>query len=183
MQPRRPQKHARPGTLVVARPGQRIVAPLPGDRVAPVEHLPVHDDARAHAGAQDHAEHDRGSGAGAVDRLRQREAVRVVGDAHLAAEQRSRSRRIGRPLRHTEFDPRSSPVAREIDPGVPMPTVAALARAQRSRSASPTSAAMASSVAVVVAVRRRHACGEPLAAVGVEREDLDLGAAEVDAEA
>ena len=30
---------------------------------------------------------------------------------------------MGLPLRQTELDPRSSPVEREIEPGVPTPTV------------------------------------------------------------
>ena len=58
----------------------------PAIALRPVQHLPVHHDAAAHAGAEDHAEDDLGARARAVGRLGQREAVRVVLDAHLAAE-------------------------------------------------------------------------------------------------
>jgi hypothetical protein len=57
---------------------------------------------------------------------------------------RSRSRWIGCPLRQTEFEPRRRPVAREIEPGIPMPIVAFDPTAL---SVSRTSAATASSVA------------------------------------
>ncbi len=174
-----------PGTLVVARPRQRIVSPLAGDRVAarrargppttmppptPVPRITPNTTARAPPRA--------------VDRLRQREAVRVVADAHRRAPSAPRGRPAnGRPLRHTEFEPRRSPVARDSDPGVPMPTVAAPARRPSAASASRTSGAIASSVALVVALRRGDAPAQALVAAGVERDDLDLGAAEVDAEA
>ena len=82
----RPQKHGGPGPLVVARPRQRVVPPFARDRVGTLEHAPVHDDAGADAGAEDRAEDHAGALARAVGRLRQREAVGVVGDADLAVE-------------------------------------------------------------------------------------------------
>ena len=54
----------------------------------------------------------------------------------------SRSRFNGIPFRHTELDPRSRPVARESDPGVPIPTLASSGATPHSRSASATSVAM-----------------------------------------
>src|SRR5205814_5657380 len=74
--------------LVVVRPWHRVVAPLAGDAVRPVQHPSVHDDARADAGAQDRAEDDVGAAPGAVRGLREREAVRVVRDAYRAPQQR-----------------------------------------------------------------------------------------------
>ena len=59
----------------------------------------------------------------------------------------SRSRASGWPLSHTELEPRSSPVARESDPGVPIPTGDAPGTTPNWRSASATSAAIAASVA------------------------------------
>src|SRR5436190_18060464 len=77
-----------PGTLVIARPRQRVVPPLASDRVAPVEHLSVDDDACARPRAQDHAEHDGIARAGAIDRLGQRKAIRIVAHPDRATEQR-----------------------------------------------------------------------------------------------
>ena len=59
----------------------------------------------------------------------------------------SRSRASGRPLSHTELAPRSRPVVRDSDPGVPTPTDAMPGTTSRRRSASATSAAIAASVA------------------------------------
>jgi hypothetical protein len=84
MHPARPQKHA--GPLVVARPRQRIVAPLPGDRVRAVDHAPAHDDARADARAENDAEDDLRTLPGPIRRLRKCEAVGVVRDAYFAPE-------------------------------------------------------------------------------------------------
>ncbi len=62
------------------------MAPLAGDAVGTGQQLAVHHHAAAAAGAEDHAEHAARAGAGAVDRLGQREAVGVVVQAQLAAE-------------------------------------------------------------------------------------------------
>src|SRR5690349_7154821 len=78
----------RAGTLVVARPGQRVVAPLAGDAVTAVEHRAVDHDAAADARAQDDAEHHAGACSGAVLRLGDGEAVGVVAHANPAANAR-----------------------------------------------------------------------------------------------
>src|SRR5439155_7277140 len=82
-----PAKARLAGTLVVARPRQRIVAPFAGDRVGSIEHAAANDDASANAGAQYHAENHVESTPGPIRGLRQREAIGIVGDAHLASKQ------------------------------------------------------------------------------------------------
>ena len=73
----------------------------------------------------------------------------------------------------------TSPVAGLITPGMPMPTVAVTPSCA---SASRTRPAIAFERGLV-AVRRIDAVAVALAAVGSEDRDLDLGAAEVDADA
>src|SRR5437762_11725030 len=80
-------KTARPGTLVVLRPRQRIVPPFAGDRIRTRENMTADNDASAHAGAENDAEDDLRAGTGPVGRLRQREAVGVVRDRHFPPEQ------------------------------------------------------------------------------------------------
>src|SRR6185503_18586585 len=86
--PRPAAETGRSGPLVVAGPWQRVVAPLPGDGIGSVEHLAVHDHARSDAGTENDAVHDVGTLARAVGRLRQREAVGVVGDEDFARKDR-----------------------------------------------------------------------------------------------
>ena len=72
--------------LLIRHPGERVVAPLAGDLVGSlVDALPDRD-AAPYAGAENHAEHRVEAAARAVDRLGQREAVGVVGDAHRPGE-------------------------------------------------------------------------------------------------
>lgn len=63
--------------------------PLPRDAVTPGERPPADRDARPRAGAEDHAPHEPGPRASPVHGLRDREAVRVVLDAHRPAERAS----------------------------------------------------------------------------------------------
>ena len=87
--PGAPAVAGRPRPLAVrcqAGPGQRVVAPLAGDGVRARQHPTVHDHAATRAGADDHAEHAARAGSRTVDRFGQREAVGVVGAAHLAPE-------------------------------------------------------------------------------------------------
>src|ERR1043165_2835587 len=72
--------------LVLGHPRQRHVPPFAGDALVAGQHAAVHHDAAAYAGAQDGAEHDARAAPRAVDRLRQREAAPVVGEAPLAPE-------------------------------------------------------------------------------------------------
>jgi hypothetical protein len=57
------------------------VAPLARDAVTAGDHGALDDHAGAGARADDHAEHDARAGRSAVDSLREREAVRVVGQS------------------------------------------------------------------------------------------------------
>ena len=59
----------RAGALVVARLGQGRVAPFAGDRLRAGQRPAVDHHAAAHAGAQDHAEHDAAAGRCAVRRF------------------------------------------------------------------------------------------------------------------
>ncbi len=76
----------RPRQLLVPRPGQGIVSPLAGDAVGSGEQTAVHHDAAAGTGADDHAEHSAGPAAGTVYRLGQGEAVGVVGQSYRASQ-------------------------------------------------------------------------------------------------
>jgi hypothetical protein len=65
------------------------VTPLTGDRVAADQRFAAHDDAAAHTGAKDDAEHNLRARCRAIDRLRQRKTVGVVLDADRSAEARA----------------------------------------------------------------------------------------------
>ena len=69
----------RPRRLDAARGRQRIVSPLAANRVRADQHPPMDHHAAARTGADDDAEDHLGAGRRAVGRLRQREAVGVVG--------------------------------------------------------------------------------------------------------
>src|SRR5260221_7928929 len=81
-------KTQRSGTFGIDRPRQRVVAPLAGNGVGTVENFAAHDNAGAHSGPKDRAKDDAGALPRAIDRLRQREAVGIIGPAYLAFEQR-----------------------------------------------------------------------------------------------
>ena len=104
-------------------PGQRVVAPLAGDAVAPLQQAPAGHDAGAGAGAEDGGEDGAEPGPGAVRRLAQRQAVGVVGDADGPAEARGQVRSSRPPFSQVLFAPRTSPVVGERLPGMPTPTV------------------------------------------------------------
>ena len=103
------------------------------------------DHAAAGAGADDHAEHRRRARRRAVGGLRQREAVGVVRDPHRPAERGAESVLKRRPLSHVEFAFLTSPVAGEMAPGMPTPTVHRLDTSRSSRVTSPATAATVSS--------------------------------------
>ena len=108
--------------LVVARPRQRVVAPLAGQAVRAVEQVTVHDDAGTDAGAEDAREHHFGAGAGTVGGLRQREAVGIVGHDHRLAEQPLQVAGSGRLLSCVELQFFITPRSVTL-PGAPMPMV------------------------------------------------------------
>ena len=166
------------GHLVGPRPGQRIVAPLAGDVVASAQHLAVHHHAAAAAGAEDDAENRAVTGARAIARFRQGEAVGVVLHPHLAAEQGA--------------DVAVERVAVQCD-GVGVLHQAG-GRADHAGNADAHrggDAKLRFRIAHeagdplergLVAVRRVDPVAMAFAAVGRQDRDLDLGAAEVDAD-
>ena len=157
-----------------------VVAPLAADRVGADPDAAAMDDAAADAGAQDHAEDHRRAGAGAVARLGEREAVGVVLEPHLAAE---RIAEIA-PERHADELRRVGVLDQ------------AGGRRHRARHADAHRAAAADAClealdhlthgqhrGAVVARRRGDAQARQLAARGIDGDRLDLGAAEIDADA
>ena len=151
--------------------------PLAGDRVRAREHAAVHHDPAAGARADDHAEHDARARGRAVGRLRQREAVGVVGGAHLpperlrqvavdrAADEPGRVRVLDEPARRRQR-PRHAHAHAALAPGL------LLDRLDERRDGADRR--------VVVVARRRDAPPRELAAVGVEGDRLDLRPAEID---
>ena len=91
----------RAGPSSVARPGQRIVAPLARNRVRAGQRPAVHDHPAAGARPDDHAER-RAAPRAAPSGLRQREAVGVVRSAR-AAERAREVAASGRPLSQVEL--------------------------------------------------------------------------------
>src|SRR5688572_15351432 len=146
--------------------------PLAADGVCAANDLSVDHDAAAHTGAEDHAEHHRGALPRTIDRLREREAIRVVFQpdrsaqcfleilSERLADQPGRVRVLDQAGRarlragnadtdgalpdflHQRFDPRDSPR--------------------------------------VIAARRGNPPAENFAPRAIERERFDLRAAEVD---
>ena len=169
---------AQAGALVVAGPGQGVVAPFAGEAVGPLQHPAVHRDAAAAAGAQDHAEHHRRARAGAVGRLGERQAVGVVGERDRLPEprgevgvQRLAVQAGGVGVLHAAVGPRR---AGRADAHAERPA----GRVARSRDQPGDRVERGA----VVVGGRRHARAPAFAAVRVEQQGLDLGAAEVDAE-
>ena len=90
---------------------------------------------------------------------------------------RERSRSSGRPLRHTVLELRSTPPAAESAPGVPTPTVP---RAESASSACLHQCRDAGDDRLVGVRRGGDALAVALDAGAVERDQLDLGPAEID---
>src|SRR5690606_3827570 len=170
----------RPRALVIFRPRQRVVSPLSGNRIRTGKRTTVDDDAAADTGTEDDAEdHARTSGR-AIRRFRNREAVRVVGQTHRTPQH---------PL-----EVGTQPAA--IEPGRVRVLHKAGCRRLDAGNADADSGGARMHLAfgagdeicyrrkgrVVVAARRVHAGAHLLAPRFVERRNLDLRAAEVDAE-
>ena len=170
--------------IVGLRQRQGIVPPLAGDPVGAGQRLPAQDDAAADAGAENDAENDFGALPGAVDRFREREAVGVVGQAHFALQQRLQVAAQRLAVQAGRVGVLDAAVqrrfgARRADADAAAPSEFAFRRfdeagdrVQRRQ---------------IVALRRRHAPAQEFAAGAAfglfERDDLDLRAAEIDAEA
>ena len=159
--------------------GQRVVAPFAGDRRRAMEQAPMHDDAAADAGTEDGAEHDVGAACRAVGRLGQGEAVGVVGQAYLAAERglevtaQRAADQAGRIGVLDRAGIRLGPRDADTDAAA----CAELAFRCGDQSGHGGDGGR------VIAGRGGNAAAQQLAAVIGQRDDLDLGAAEVDAEA
>src|SRR5688572_15120985 len=76
----------RTGPLVGPEPGKRIVPPFAGDEVRAQQDLASGDDPTSDSRAEDDAEYDARAHSRAVGGLGEREAVRVVHEAHRAVE-------------------------------------------------------------------------------------------------
>ncbi len=72
----------RAGSLLITRPRQRIVPPLSGDAVGTVYGTTMHHHATTGTGAEYYTEHHRCAGRGTVQRLRQGEAIGIIGNAN-----------------------------------------------------------------------------------------------------
>ena len=141
--PRARSSTAGPGRSSSRGQGSGLWPHSPPTPFGPPAGAPADRDAAAGAGADDHAEDDRGARGGPVDRLRQREAVGVVREAQpprqharevvgeAAAVQPDRVRVLD--------EARDGPIV----PGMPTPTAAC---SPRSRSMSVTRPAIAASV-------------------------------------
>ena len=90
MHPLRPQKHAAPGRSSSLGHGSGLCPHSPAIALGPSSTRPSTTMPAPDAGAENRAEDHSCIAARAVGRLRQREAVRVIGDANLAVEQRAR---------------------------------------------------------------------------------------------
>ena len=159
--------------------GQGVVAPFAGDRVGARQRPAAGHDAAADAGAENRPEDEVVPGRRAVGRFRQGEAVGVVGKAHRPGEQ---GREIGvhgpadQPDRVGVLDQagRGREGSRNAD-------------ADRAATAEPGLGAVSqigdrAQSRAVVAPGRRDAFAQNGGAGFVEGGDLDLGAAEIDAD-
>ncbi len=154
------------------------MAPFAGDRVRTDERRTAHDDARARAGPQDHAEHDSRPGGRAVSGLRHRETVRVVGDADLARQaggqivtQRTSDQPHGVGVLDEAGGGRDRPRYPNADGPPPSSTILELDREGDD----------GVECCVVVVARRGHPETRDLAAAG-KSETFDFGPAEIDAD-
>ena len=161
---------AGPATRRRARAGSGLCPHSPAIAFAPTSTLPIDDDAAAGAGADDHAEDDARAGRRAVGRLRQREAVGVVGEADRPLEQPRQILGERRPISHVEFAFLIRPVAGEIVPG--NADADGAARAELALRSSRTRPATAVERLRVVAARRRDPPPQPLAPVVRDRDRL-----------
>src|SRR5436190_3262987 len=146
------------------------MAPLAGDGIAADDHPAIDHQAAADPRAEDHAEDDVRALAGAVDRLRKREAVGVVVQAHLAAQQPLEvllERLAGEPGGVGVLD--QTRAAREGPWDADTDRAGADFRHQRSDGLQRRG---------VIPTRRQHSLAEYLAAL-VEAQRLDLRAAEI----
>src|SRR5438105_3575895 len=166
--------------LVIGGPWQRIVAPLAGDSVRADEHISVHDDAAADASAENRTEYHVRVLAGAVARLRERETIGIVADSHFAAEHRFEIGPDRLPV-ETERVRAAKQAGRARDrPRCTDPHAATLAQLLLGF---PNEAGNASQNRTIVLMRRGDPAAQQLASATRERDDFDLGAAQIDAEA
>lgn len=155
------------------------MAPFACDMVTTPQHLSLDHHSTAAAGADDDAEHRMCALAGAIDRLAQREAVRVVCHAYLAPEQArdiavERVAVEGERIRILDEAGRRADDAGNADPDTCLTAELRLRFPHQTRDRVQPCA---------VGVGRRDAPAEHRSAFRVERGNLDLGAAQVHADA
>ena len=166
--------------ILLASTRQRRVAPLAADPVAAAEHPPLDDDAPADSGPEDHAEDGGEPGGGAVACLREREAVRVVLGPHRPAD---RGLEIGEDRLTVQAD--AVGVALQAGPrrdrsGKRESKVRPIARERVGRR---NERRHRRDRAAVVALRRGGSLAPRDRTVAGKQGRLDLGAAEIHAEA
>src|SRR5882724_983060 len=170
----------RPGPLVVAHPRQPVVAPLTGDGVAAGERPSMDDDADADTRAENGGKHDLGPGGGTIGRLGDGKAVGVILQPHGTAKG-TREITIQRPT----DEPGGVGV---LDQPGRRRDGAGNADADRAARANGLlkpghERGYGGDLAVIVAGRRGGPLAVELAPIGGERDDFELGAAEIDADA
>lgn len=154
--------------------------PLAGNAVAAAHDLAVDDDPAAHAGAEDDAENVVGAGSGAVDRFGKSETVGIVGQPDFTLEHGLQVAAQG--------------LADQAG-GIGVLDQAAMLRFG-TRNADPDAAALPELLLArfdqtghrhhgghIVALRGGDAPAQQRLARVVQRDDLDLAAAEIDADA
>lgn len=167
------------GYLVGLRPGQGRMAPLSGDTVVAFQHFSFDHHSTAAAGADDDAEYRVCPHAGAIDRLAQRETVGVVFHAYLVPEQ-ARDIAVERmAIEGERIRVLDEPGCRADDAGNADPD-ACLTAEFRFRLLDQARDRVQS---CTVGVGCRDAPAEHRSAFRVDRGNLDLGAAQVHADA
>ncbi len=153
------------------------MAELAGDIVAPGHRLAADDQAAAHAGAENDAQHRRVAAELVVPGFRQRKAVGVVIDAHLAPDQRRQIARQRPPHRRRHVGGKQRAV---IVVGQARNTDADAAAPAAKRIRLKGQIAQRGQQLPVIFTRRRHPLLPNALQVVVEHPQLNLGAAHIE---
>jgi hypothetical protein len=159
------------------RVGQRIVAPFAGDGVRAGDDAAVDHDAATDSGAEDDREHHLAAGTGTIGRLRQPEAVGIVGERDRAVELVAQVAVQGPAVEPGRVGVLDHAGRGRDRPRMPDADGAALAELGLDVPYQPGNRIERR---VVVGRRRRPAAAHQLTSLLVERDHLDLGAAQVD---
>lgn len=168
------------GQVILTGQRQRVVAPFAGDGVGTADQPAAHDEAATDAGADDHGEHHLRARAGAIRGFGHREAVGVVRQAQRPLQQRLQVllQRLaveagGVGVADQAGDRRQRAGRADADAGPEADGALGVLNQAHDRPQR----------GLVVTLRRRHAASEAFTTVLVERDQLDLGATQVDADA